>query len=135
LRAEDYCLILPRLEHGRFLAATGLSDVFLDSIGWSGCNSTLDALVYDLPIVTLRGDLMRGRHSAAMLDVMGMTAAVCESIDQYVESAVALARDLVWRAEVKRMIAAGKRAIYRDRICIAALEEFLDEVARAAQAK
>jgi predicted O-linked N-acetylglucosamine transferase (SPINDLY family) len=134
LRAEDYCLMLPRLEQGRFLAATGLSDVFLDSIGWSGCNSTLDALVYDLPIVTLRGDLMRGRHSAAMLDMMGMTATVCESIDQYVESAVALARDLVWRAEVKRMIAASKRAIYRDRTCIAALEEFLDQVARGKSA-
>jgi predicted O-linked N-acetylglucosamine transferase (SPINDLY family) len=130
LRAEDYCLILPRLEQGRFLAATGLSDVFLDSIGWSGGNTTLDALVYDLPIVTLRGDLMRGRHSAAMLDMMGMTATVCESIDQFVELAVALARDLVWRAEVKRRIAAGKRAIYRDRTSIAALEEFLDQVAR-----
>jgi predicted O-linked N-acetylglucosamine transferase (SPINDLY family) len=132
LRAEDYCLILPRLEHGRFLAAAGLSDVFLDSIGWSGCNSTLDALVYDLPIVTLRGDLMRGCHSAAMLDMMGMTATVCESIEQYVESAVGLARDLVRRAEVKRMIATGKRTIYRDRSCIAALEAFLDTVARGA---
>jgi predicted O-linked N-acetylglucosamine transferase (SPINDLY family) len=134
LRAEDYCLILPRLEQGRFLAATGLSDVFLDSIGWSGCNSTLDALVYDLPIVTLRGDLMRGRHSAAMLDMMGMTATVCESIDQYVELAVGLARDLARRAELKRRIAAGKRAICRDRTTIVALEEFLDQVARAAQA-
>jgi predicted O-linked N-acetylglucosamine transferase (SPINDLY family) len=135
LRAEDYCLILPRLEQGRFLAATSLSDVFLDSIGWSGCNSTLDALVYDLPIVTLRGDLMRGRHSAAMLDMMGMTATVCESIDQYVELAVGLARDLARRAELKRRIAAGKRAICRDRTTIVALEEFLDQVARAAQAK
>jgi predicted O-linked N-acetylglucosamine transferase (SPINDLY family) len=130
LRAEDYCLILPRLEQGRFLAATSLSDVFLDSIGWSGCNSTLDALVYDLPIVTLRGDLMRGRHSAAMLDMMGMTATVCESIDQYVELAVGLARDLARRAELKRRIAAGKRAICRDRTTIVALEEFLDQVAR-----
>jgi predicted O-linked N-acetylglucosamine transferase (SPINDLY family) len=135
LRADDYCLILPRLEQGRFLAATSLSDVFLDSIGWSGCNSTLDALVYDLPIVTLRGDLMRGRHSAAMLDMMGMTATVCESIDQYVELAVGLARDLARRAELKRRIAAGKRAICRDRTTIVALEEFLDQVARAAQAK
>jgi len=132
LRAEEYCLILPRLKQGRYLAAIGLSDVFLDSIGWSGGNTTLDALVYDLPIVTLRGDLMRARHSAAMLDMMGMTANVCESIDQYVELAVVLARDLVRRAEVKRMIAAGKRAIYRDRSCIAALEEFLDQVARGA---
>jgi predicted O-linked N-acetylglucosamine transferase (SPINDLY family) len=135
LRAEDHCLILPRLEHGRFLAAIGLSDVFLDSIGWSGGNTTLEALVYDLPIVTLRGDLMRGRHTAAMLDMMGMTATVCESIEEYVESAVSLARDVAWRAEVKRMIAASKHAIYRDRICIAALEEFLDQVARGAQAK
>ena len=135
LRAEDHCLILPRLEHGRYLAAIGLSDVFLDSIGFSGCNTTLDALVYDLPIVTLRGDLMRGRHSAAILDMMGMTATVCESIEEYVELAVGLARDVAWRAEVKRMIAASKRAIYRDRICIAALEEFLDQVARGAQAK
>jgi hypothetical protein len=30
------------------------------------------------------------------------------------------------------MIAAGKRAIYRDRSCIAALEKFLDQVARGA---
>jgi predicted O-linked N-acetylglucosamine transferase (SPINDLY family) len=78
---------------------------------------------------------MRGRHSAAMLDMMGMTATVCESIDRCVELAVALAQDLVWRAEVKRMIAAGKRAIYRDRSCIAALEEFLDQVARGAGEK
>ena len=47
-------------------------------------------------------------------------------------SSVGLARDLARRAEVKRRIAAGKRAIYRDRTCIAALEEFLDRVARGA---
>ena len=135
LRAEDHCLILPRLERERYLAAAGLSDVFLDSIGWSGCNTTLDALVYDLPIVTLRGDLMRGRHSAAMLDMMGMTATVCESIEEYVELAVGLARDRAWRAEVKRTIAGGKHTIYRDRICIAALEEFLDRVARSDESR
>jgi protein O-GlcNAc transferase len=78
---------------------------------------------------------MRGRQSAAMLDMMGMTATVCESIEEYVELAVRLARDVAWRAEVKRTIAANKRAIYRDRTCIAALEEFLDQVARGVQAK
>ena len=130
LRAEDHCLILPHLEYGQFLAASSLSDVFLDNIGWSSCNTMLDALAYDLPIVTLRGDLMRGRQSAAMLDMMGMTATVCESIEGYVALAVGLARDLARRAEVKRMIAARKHAIYRDRTCILALEEFLDQASR-----
>ena len=73
---------------------------------------------------------MRGRHSAAMLDMMGMSETVCQSIEEYVALAARLGRDLAWRAEVRRMIAAGKRAIYRDRTCIAALEEFLDRVAR-----
>jgi len=77
---------------------------------------------------------MRGRHSAAMLDRMGMNAAVCESVDEYVALAVDLARAPARRAEVKRMIAARKHAIYRDRTCIAALETFLDQVARGVQA-
>jgi predicted O-linked N-acetylglucosamine transferase (SPINDLY family) len=42
----------------RFIAAIGQCDVVLDSIGWSGCNSTLESLVHDLPIVTMTGDLM-----------------------------------------------------------------------------
>jgi len=67
--------------------------VFLDSIGWSGFNTTLDALANDLPIVTLRRGLMRDRHTSAMLDRMGLTAIVCKSIEEY----VAFAR--VWPAQ------------------------------------
>ncbi len=134
LRAEDHCLVLPRLEQDRYLAATGHSDVFLDSIGWSGCNSTLEALAYDLPIVTLRGDLMRGRHSAAMLEMMGMTATIAESVDTYVAIAARLGRDPTWRVEVAGKISALKPAIFRDRTCIAALEDFLDRVSRGGPA-
>jgi len=46
------------------------------------------------------------------------------------ELAVGIARDLALRAEVKRMTAANNGAIYRDRNCIVALEEFLNQAAR-----
>ncbi|HEY1311446.1 MAG TPA: tetratricopeptide repeat protein, partial [Pseudolabrys sp.] len=39
LRAVDYCVFLDRLSQSKFVAAIGQCDVFLDSIGWSGCNS------------------------------------------------------------------------------------------------
>jgi protein O-GlcNAc transferase len=125
LRAQDHCVVLPRLEQDRFLAATGLSDVFLDSIAWSGCNSTLEALIYELPIVTMKGDLIRGRHSAALLEMMGMTATIAETIDDYVAIAVRLTRDPAWRTEIRSQISGSKHLIYRDRSCITALEEFL----------
>jgi protein O-GlcNAc transferase len=133
LRAEDHCLILPRLDQDRFVAAAGLADVFLDSIGWSGCNSTLEALAHDLPIVTVRGELMRGRHSSAMLEMMGVTETIGATVEEYIDIAARLGRDGAWRAEVSARISASKHLIYRDRNCITALEEFLDQIVRGAR--
>ena len=131
LRAEDYCVFLPRLDHQRFLAAVGLSDIVLDSIGWSGCNSTLESLPFDLPVVTMTGALMRGRHSMAIFKMMGVTETIVGTVDEYVSTAVRLASDLPWRTAVKSRIAENKHRIYGDRACISALGKFLSRVARA----
>ncbi|HEU0216219.1 MAG TPA: tetratricopeptide repeat protein, partial [Stellaceae bacterium] len=130
LRAEDYCVVLPGLDPHSFLAAIGLCDIVLDSIGWSGCNSTLEGLAHDLPIVTMPGRFMRGRHTMAILRMMDVGETIVETIDDYVSVAVRLARDLPWRSAVKARISAGKHRVYRDRTPIAALQEFLSRVAR-----
>jgi protein O-GlcNAc transferase len=132
LRAEDHCVFLPGLDWDKFIAVIGLCDIFLDSIGWSGANTTFESLAHDLPIVTMPGPLMRGRHTMAILKMMGVTETIAESIDSYVSVAIRLARDLAWRTAVKRRLAANKHRVYRDRTCISALEEFLDRVARRA---
>lgn len=130
LAAGDYCVFLPRLSPERFLAVGAVCDVFLDSIGWSGFNSTLEASVNDLPVVTLPGELMRGRHSLAVLRAMGVTETIASSLDDYVALAVRLATDPAWRAEIRAKIAANKHRAYRDRACIAVLEDWLERVAR-----
>jgi protein O-GlcNAc transferase len=78
----------------------------------------------------MTGALMRGRHTAAILTMMGVADTVTDSIDAYVATAVRLARDLPWRTELRARIAANKHRVYRDRACIAALEDFLDAQAR-----
>ncbi len=132
LRADDYCIFLDRLSQSRFVAAAGLCDVFLDSIGWSGCNSALESLPHDLPIVTLRGEQMRGRHSAAILEMMGVTDTIVDTIDDYVAVAARLASDGQARVAVSRRMADNKHKVYRDRACISALEDFLDRAVRGA---
>src|SRR5262249_5268088 len=101
-----HCIFLPRLDQRRFVAASGACDIFLDSIGWSGCNSTLESLPHDLPIVTLEGALMRGRHSAAILRMMGVTETIAASVDDYVALAVRLATDAAFKNVIKLRIAA-----------------------------
>ncbi len=47
LDANRHCVFLPRLGLEQFVAAIGQCDAVLDSIGWSGGNSTLEGLAHD----------------------------------------------------------------------------------------
>jgi len=130
LAAADRCVFLPRLSYSEFLAAIGRCDVMLDSIGWSGCNSILESLQCDIPVVTMPGGLMRGRHGAAILTMMGIGETVADDLDAYVAIAVRLGRDPQLRREAGGRIAHNKARVYRDLECIRALEEFLVRAVR-----
>jgi protein O-GlcNAc transferase len=125
LHAADHCVFLPRLKPQEFVAAIGACDAVLDSIGWSGCNSVLESLVHDLPIVTMAGPQMRGRHATAILTMMDVQDTITTSIDGYVAAAIRIARDADWRSSLRSKIARNKHRLYRDSACIAALEDFL----------
>jgi len=125
LRYEDHCVFLPRMNPKQFLAAAGMADIFLDSIEWSGFNSTMECLTHDLPVVTVARPMMRGRHTTGVLRAMGVTETIFDTVDDYVAAAVRLAQDQAWRNEVRRKIAASKHRLHRDRSAITALEDFL----------
>jgi protein O-GlcNAc transferase len=128
LKADDYCVVLPRLDQQQYIAAIGRCDAALDTIGWSGCNSTLESLTHGLPVVTTPGALMRARHSAAILRMMGVTETIGETVDDYVRIAVRLAKDEAFRLYVRQKMLLNKHRVFRERACIAGLEEFLVRV-------
>jgi len=130
LNASNYYVFLPRLDPHRYVGAIGQCDIILDSIGWSGCNSILESLVHNLPIVTVKGALMRGRHAAAILTMMGVSETIAATIDDYVSTAIRLAKEPQRRTIIKAKIAENKHRIYRDVTCITALEDFLERAAR-----
>ncbi len=127
---RDHCVFLPRLAQDRFIAAIGQCDVVLDSIGWSGCNSVIEGLAHNVPIVTLVGEMMRGRHTAAILEMMGIHRTTARTVDEFVAIASSLGCSRERRSELSGEIATRKHRVYGDRECIVALEAFLDRVAR-----
>jgi protein O-GlcNAc transferase len=130
LKASDHCVFFDPMNVSRFAAASAQCDAMLDSIEWSGGNTTLEALAQDLPVVTFQGALMRGRVSAGMLRMMGMPEAIAETVDGYVALAVRMAKDLSFRTALKARIASDKHRLYRDRASIVALEDFIQRVVR-----
>ncbi len=129
LHCADYVKFLPHLDPPHYKALNEVSDVFLDSIGWSGCNSALEALSCNLPIVTMPGNLMRGRHTHAILSMMGLDGVEASSLDEYVALAGRLGRDPERRKEISEKISRLKHLAYCDTACIRGLEQFLKDVA------
>jgi predicted O-linked N-acetylglucosamine transferase (SPINDLY family) len=140
LDVDQYCVFLPRMSEAEFSSAMAAADVFLDSLEWSGCNSTLEAIAHDLPVVTWpvvtwpgageQGGLMRGRHSAAILQAIDATATVAHDLDDYVAIAARLATDAAWRAEIRARVVECKARLWRDDAAVRALEDVLEQAVR-----
>jgi predicted O-linked N-acetylglucosamine transferase (SPINDLY family) len=116
-------------EAGFFRLAAAM-DLNLDSIGWSGGNTTLEILAFDVPTVTLEGRLMRERHSAAMLRLLDLDALIARDEDDYVRIAVRLCRDRDWRLELRARIAERKHRLYDDPLPRGALADLLEAQCR-----
>jgi len=125
LRMNDYAAILPYLDSAHYRALNQLADVFLNSMGWSGFNSTMEALACDLPVVTMPGELARGRHTHAIMKMIDLCETEGSSIDEYVAIAARLIKEPAWRKEISEKIARNRGRAYRDMECIRSLEEFI----------
>jgi predicted O-linked N-acetylglucosamine transferase (SPINDLY family) len=116
---------LPTLAHDDYLRANAVCDAMLDTTHWSGGNTSIDAIAAGLPIVTLEGDFMRSRQSAAMLRIAGADGLIAGSRDDYVAKAAAIVRDRDWRAQQVAALVAGRARIFDDARPVRALADAL----------
>jgi protein O-GlcNAc transferase len=118
------------VDHATYLRLNQLSDVMLDTVHWSGGNTSLDALAMGLPVVTRPGALMRGRQSQAMLGILGVPELVTADFEAHVETTVRLGRDADERRALSRRILAANGALFDRDEPVRALEDFLARAVR-----
>lgn len=125
--AEHRLVFLPYLSPGCYASLNAQAHVYLDSVGWSGGNTTLEAVAHGLPVVTWPRGLMRGRHSAAILASLGVRDTVAVSADMYVDIAVRLGQEPAFRMAVRKASLDGLPKLYSDTRPIRALEKLLQD--------
>ncbi len=125
LKLEQHLGLLRRVSEDEYLGIAQCVDINLDTPGWSGGNSSLEILWFDVPTVTMPGASMRSRHTAAMLRVLELDQLVAGDIDEYVSIAVELGRSTDFRAEIRAKIRERKHRLYEDQSVVSALAEFL----------
>jgi predicted O-linked N-acetylglucosamine transferase (SPINDLY family) len=119
--------ILPFMPHQRFVQLFDALTSSLDTPGWSGGNTTAQALARDCPVVTMPGRFMRGRFSLGMLRMTGLEELCADSPEAYVALAARIAKEPVYRAALSAKIAANKRKLFDDVECARGLDAFLKE--------
>ncbi len=130
LRFADCVTFVPTLDRARFFGLMQRAHLMLDTLGFSGFNTAIQAIECGLPVVSREGKFMRGRLGSGILRRMGMDALVATSDEDYVELAVALARDPALRATRRDELIARRGTLFGDLEPVRALERFLESVAR-----
>ncbi len=120
---------VPRQTDTGFRAVLAMCDVVLDTLHWSGGNTSLDALAATTPIVTLPGRFMRGRQTRAMLGQAGVPELIATDRADYVTLATGIASDADRRAALRSRLAEGARAVFDQQAPITALGEALQALA------
>jgi CRISPR-associated protein Csy1 len=116
---------LPRMESGNFRRVLALADVVVDTVRWSGGNTSIDAFAAGVPVVTLPGRFMRGRQTAGMLEMMGLRELIAADAADYVRIAVEVARDRGRNAALRKSIAERREVLFDRPEPVAAFSEAL----------
>jgi predicted O-linked N-acetylglucosamine transferase (SPINDLY family) len=87
----DRLTMIDRTPHADHLRAMLDVDIALDTFPYSGGQTTLELLWMGVPVITLPGETFASRHSMGYLSGIGQDLLIAANVDDYVDSAVALA--------------------------------------------
>jgi predicted O-linked N-acetylglucosamine transferase (SPINDLY family) len=124
---------IPTLGRGRFFGLMQHATAMLDTIGFSGFNTAVQALECGLPVVAFEGDAMRGRLASGPLRHIGLGELVAGTPAAFADIALRLVEDAPWRAHVAHEIAQRRRTLFLDKVPVRALEDALFEAAGVAR--
>ena len=129
LQASRFLRFLPRQTRAGFFALMRQSDVYLDTLDFSGFNTAMQAVESGLPVVTREARFMRGRLAGGVLKQLRLDELVAADDLQYIELAVRLCSDKAYNGRIREQMEARRGTLFRDLAPIRALESFFERVA------
>lgn len=98
--------------HG-FLNYINQSDIILDTLHWSGGNTSLETLLLEKPLVTMQHKYMRGNHTCAFLKYIELDELIAKSKEDYVNIASKLYLDKEYYKNIVKKIKKNKTKIFK----------------------
>jgi protein O-GlcNAc transferase len=130
LNVMDHVRFIRWLSFPEFHCLMRQADVMLDTIGFSGYNTAVQAMECGLPLVTREGRFLRGRLASGVLRRMGLQELIVQTKADYVNLVVRLATDYDYQAHIRREIEQRRSVLFDDHSAMGPFQDFLASVAR-----
>jgi predicted O-linked N-acetylglucosamine transferase (SPINDLY family) len=126
LDPSRHLAFIPAQKHADYLAGLAKTPFVLDSPWFSGGATSLDAIHVGTPIVAWQGEMLRGRQTAGMLGLMGVTETIADNESHYVETCVTLAKDQSHRTALRDAMLEKRSILFDDERPVKAFADFLE---------
>lgn len=125
LDPRDYCIFIPWQDRSAFYSLMRQATVFLDTIGFSGFNTAIQAIECGLPVVTREGRFMRGRLASGILRRLDLPELIAANNIAYVDKVCEIVKDSGYRTLLRNKIISLRSRLFEDRSAVDFLQDFL----------
>jgi protein O-GlcNAc transferase len=130
LQVLDHVRFIGWLSFQEFHCLLRRADVMLDTIGFSGYNTAVQAMECGLPLVTREGQFLRGRLASGVLRRMNLSELIVQTKADYVNLVVRLVADRPYREHIRHEIRQRRPVLFDDPSAMEPFQDFLESVAR-----
>ncbi len=124
---EAHVCVIPTLSRPMFYALMKRSALMLDTLGFSGFNTALQAIECGLPVLAHEGKFMRARLASAIMRRLDLPELVADTDEEFIATAVRFAGDAPARERFMRHIEGRRDLLFGDKAPVRALERCLSE--------
>lgn len=122
LDPNDFIKFIPFLKKEEFYGLMQNSDLCLDTIGFSGFNTAMQAIACNLPIIAKEGQFMRGKFASGILRELKLDALVAKTNKEYIDIVVSLIVNKALLSAYREEISLAKSNVFNNRESINAFE-------------
>jgi protein O-GlcNAc transferase len=126
----DRLRLIDRLPRDQFRALNRVCDVTLAPFPFGAGDTSVESFAVGVPVVTMPTPHLRGNFTAALYRAMGVSDCLAQTVDGYIEIAVALGTDPHRRSMVSEKITSQSEKLFEQMSGVDELAEFLESVAR-----
>lgn len=131
IQVDNQISIIERMCKDDLIKFLSKGTVCLDSIGWSGGNTCLDAISAGCPVLTVPGEFMRSRHTFAALKVLGLEELIARDTKDLIVKSIAFCTDINIQRRVRQKLCQVQFRLFEDRAVLKEFEREMNKILRS----